>query len=342
MTNVVEDFINTFATVIMKLLQHHYISKKQSSYFKECKDSLMFDEGILVGDFSENYSLVVLDAAQGFHWENSQCTLHPFVFYYGNEDLALAQISFCFISDSLKHSTAMVHTFVKKLIPYIKDKYPQISKLIYFSGGCSGQYKNRYNFINLLHHEADFGLQAEWNFFATSHGKNACNGIGGALKRSAAKASLLRPLDNQIVNPLDFYNFCKTNVKNVKMFFVTADEAKTVTAFLAPHFAAANTIQGTQKHHRFIPINEKCLQIYQISSSNSEINSKIVKMMQDKSSQRRKCEEVIPVLTVNDLVGGYVCGVDSGKMWVAHVDFYNEEFDDYFVHFLHPSGVQKS
>ena len=114
--------------------------------------------------------------------------------------------------------------------------------------------------------------------------KNACDGIEGALKRSAAKASLQRPLDNQILNPLDFYNFCKTNIKNVKMFFVTADEVKTITAFLAPCLAAANTIQGTQKHRRFIPINENCLQIYQISSSNSEINSKIVKMMQDKSS----------------------------------------------------------
>ena len=51
---------------------------------------------------------------------------------------------------------------------------------------------------------------------------------------------------------------------------------------------------------------------------------------------------MIPVLTVNDLVGRYVCVVDGGKMWVAHVDFYDEEFDDYFVHFLHPSGVQKS
>ena len=99
----------------------------------------MFDEGILVGDFSENYSFVVQDAAQGFHWENSQGTLHPFAFYYRNEDLALAHISFCFISDFLKHSTAMAHTFVKKLITYIKDKYLQISKLIYFSDGCAGQ-----------------------------------------------------------------------------------------------------------------------------------------------------------------------------------------------------------
>jgi hypothetical protein len=35
-----------------------------------------------LGDFAENYSFIVKDAAQGFHWENSQATLHPFLAYY--------------------------------------------------------------------------------------------------------------------------------------------------------------------------------------------------------------------------------------------------------------------
>ena len=45
--------------------------------------------------------------------------------------------------------------------------------------GPLGQYKNRFNFINLCFHQEDFGLLAEWNFFTTSHGKTACDGIGG-------------------------------------------------------------------------------------------------------------------------------------------------------------------
>ena len=55
----------------------------------------------------------------------------------------------------------------------IKQAHDQIRKIIYFSDGCAAQYKNRYSFINLIHHYEDFGLKAEWNFFATSHGKNA-------------------------------------------------------------------------------------------------------------------------------------------------------------------------
>eukprot|EP00731_Ephydatia_muelleri_P014605 Em0008g325a len=45
-------------------------------------------------------------------------------------------------------------------------------RIIYMSDGCAGQYKNCYNFTNLCHHEEDFGIPAEWHFFATSHGKH--------------------------------------------------------------------------------------------------------------------------------------------------------------------------
>ena len=53
--------------------------------------------------------------------------------------------------------------------------------MIYFSDGCAGQYKNCKNFINLCHHLEDFGIPAEWHFFATSHGKGPCDGLGGVV-----------------------------------------------------------------------------------------------------------------------------------------------------------------
>jgi len=44
--------------------------------------------------------------------------------------------------------------------------------------------------LNLCHHKSDFGMDAEWHFFATSHGKGPCDGLGGTIKRLAARASL--------------------------------------------------------------------------------------------------------------------------------------------------------
>ena len=55
-----------------------------------------------------------------------------------------------------------------KLLDNIKVTHPSLTKGHYYSDGCAGQYKNRYNIINLCHHK---GLLAESHFFATSHVK---------------------------------------------------------------------------------------------------------------------------------------------------------------------------
>ena len=42
----------------------------------------------MIADFAKNYSFVIQDAARGFHWTNSQATIHPFVYYYSaNENV---------------------------------------------------------------------------------------------------------------------------------------------------------------------------------------------------------------------------------------------------------------
>ena len=78
------------------------------------------------------------------------------------------------------------------MINYLHELLPQVKKLFYFSDGCGRQYQNYKNFMNLCLHKQDFGLDAEWIFFATSHGKSPCDGIDGSVKRHAAKKSLQR------------------------------------------------------------------------------------------------------------------------------------------------------
>jgi hypothetical protein len=63
-------------------------------------------------------------------------------------------------------------------------------KIVYFCDGSVAQYKNRKKLLNITCHNEDFGVPAEWHIFATFHGKSACDGVGGSLKRLVAKASL--------------------------------------------------------------------------------------------------------------------------------------------------------
>ena len=64
------------------------------------------------------------------------------------------------------------------------------------------------------------GIDAEWHFFfATSHGKGPCDGIGGTVKRLAAKASLQRPYSEQIMTPRQLFQFDEDNISGISFFY---------------------------------------------------------------------------------------------------------------------------
>ena len=68
--------------------------------------------------------------------------------------------------------------FLFHRIPQIKADFPQLKIVEYWTDGAGSQYKNLNNFSNLYFLKEYFGLDARWNFFATSHGKGSCDGIG--------------------------------------------------------------------------------------------------------------------------------------------------------------------
>ena len=56
-------------------------------------------------------------------------------------------------------------------------------------------------------------------FFATSHGKSPCDGIGGTVKRLVARASLQAATDGHILNASKMYDWSSRNIPGVKVFF---------------------------------------------------------------------------------------------------------------------------
>ena len=128
---------------------------------------------------------------QGYHWNNSQATLHPFVVYYRDEqDQKLKVINYCVLSDCLKHNASTVHSFQYVVLQNLKERLPNLNCCIYFSDGAPNQYKYFKSIANLNYHYTDYELKAAWHFFATSHGKSPCDAIGGTLKHLIARASL--------------------------------------------------------------------------------------------------------------------------------------------------------
>ena len=92
--------------------------------------------------------------------------MHPIFLYYREENESdLVSTSICFISDDLKQDVNFVYKAMKDTIKYIRDNITEaLSKVIYFSDGYAGQYKNYKNFLNLCLHNSDFGVKCEWDF----------------------------------------------------------------------------------------------------------------------------------------------------------------------------------
>ena len=181
---------------------HSYISKSQLRYLKKLKSEIDSSTVLFLGNFAENYRFVIQDEAQGFYWNHSQCTLHPVVTYY-QENGELKNIPYCVISDDKKHDVTLVYEVQNPILADLKCKLPRLSTIIYFTDGCAEKYKNRKKFYDLCQHKSDFGLNARWVFFATSHGKQLYDGIGGPVKRLVSNTSLIRDLKDQILSPSD-------------------------------------------------------------------------------------------------------------------------------------------
>lgn len=259
-------FVDSLCEKLEILLPHSFIAKQQAAYLSERKSNLEKNEYIAVCDFSENASFTIQDAVQGFHWNNSQATLYPIAIYF-KSDGKTQHTNFIIISDCLVHDSVAVHLFHRQLNVFLRKKFKTTPKKItYFSDGSAAQFKNKKNFINLCYHMEDFGCNAEWHFFATSHGKGPSDGLGGTVKREARRASLQRPLQGQITTPKQLYEWCLQNLLNCNFEFLTLEDHEEEARFLQIRFKDLRTIPGTQKLHSIEPVDKKKIKVKRYSA----------------------------------------------------------------------------
>ena len=332
-TKPANEFIEIFSEKLLTLRPHHYVAKQQSLFLKKKKESLQAGEAIVIGDFAENFSFVVQDEAQSFHWTNHQATIHPFIVYFSESSDSgqkLNHLSFVVISDCLEHNTIAVHTFQKKLIEFLRSDMcnATIEKLYYFSDGSSAQYKNRYNFNNTTYHEEDFQMTAEWHCFATAHGKGPCDGLGGTVKRLATKASLQRPFDKQILTARALFEWAQEAIKNINFQYVTYEEYRETEDYLRERLERAVTVQGTRKYHAFIPTKTRGRMFVKLFSLSSDIEEKST----ERGTTAPSFQEMI----------GYVIVVYNEAWYLGYILEKNEEESILHISFLEPSGPAPS
>lgn len=100
-------FVHRLEDCIPKVLQHAFTIRKQRNFIKQAKANLKDHDAHCIVQiyFSDNYTFVIQDAIQDYHWSQSQCTIHSFyVTYYDTEKHSLRHKCYGIISDSLTHS----------------------------------------------------------------------------------------------------------------------------------------------------------------------------------------------------------------------------------------------
>ena len=107
----------------------------------------------------------------------------------------------------------------------------------------------------MCHHQQDFNMDADWIFFATSHGNSPCNGVGRFVKPYVAKHNLQRPLYDQILHYHSMLDLCANKIPSITFFGVIQEEMFNVCAELENHFAKSQTMPETKSSHHFVPIS---------------------------------------------------------------------------------------
>ena len=198
--------------------------------------------------------------------------------YFLDDQVQQQHHSLCYISDN-SHDTNFVYQIQNMLVAYLEEKHPHIKKIFYFSDGCGGQYKNFKNFLNLCHHKHDFGIDAEWIFFATSHRKLSSDGFGCALKRHTAMRSLQRPLNNQILDYQAMLSLCQEEMKSISFFGISQESMVDVRKQLQKRFDGGKTVPGTRSSHHFIPLSSSTIG-HKLTSEDKNMCTYLILMFQ--------------------------------------------------------------
>lgn len=94
-------------------------------------------------------------------------------------------------------------------------------------------------------------MSAEWNFFATSHGKGPCDGVGGTAKRLATRACVQMSVTIQTAH--EFYSFIRRQMLGTTFVYTDVQEHKQHEKKLKARFSKARTLPRTQGFHCIVP-----------------------------------------------------------------------------------------
>lgn len=193
-------FLKTALNSVKVYKAHRYVADSQKQYITKLKTELGENELIVHMDFAENMECMIQDEVSPKYFKRTHISLFIAVCYKRVNGKLLHQ-SYAIVSDDLTHDLSYVILSLKTIrdqeetTKEFPDSIPGnvfdgILKVRYISDGARQHFKSKNAMWFLSHHNALFGCPATWTFFASGHGKGACDGVGGTLKLALKRYAL--------------------------------------------------------------------------------------------------------------------------------------------------------
>lgn len=243
LTGTTEEVFGKLEAQLPQFLLHTYIKRAQFSAFSSLKSKCDGKNIVLQVDFSENASITFQREVQAAHWHYQQATLftaHAWV--DGAENLSVV-----IVSDDLAHTKHSIYVYIQRVLKSLCTKFSSIESVEVFSDGPTTQFKQRFLFSNLHSWEQEYGINITWNFFATSHGKGAVDGIGGTVKRAVLRNILAEK--THVTTPEEYALLADKLCEKIEIQYVSKEEIDMSKQFLDCKWKNVLAVPGTHKIH---------------------------------------------------------------------------------------------
>lgn len=229
---------------------HKYLAKAQSMFLSHIKSNQSDSECAIIMDYSQNYAAVSQNEVQSAFFSRRQISVFTGFAYVGQKN----PIPYIIVNDDIAHQKEQVWYYEKLIIEDVKKCHSTVETVRFMTDGCAAQFKNKFTLSNLLFAKKDFGVNAEWNFMPTSHGKSPVDGLGGSIKRGVYNRVLTGKFN--VYNAKDFVKCAKTLPGNTKIIHVTREETEKFHEMLQKRWKNVKTIPGTRQFHHFTSAND--------------------------------------------------------------------------------------
>lgn len=227
-----QELAEEFNSQLPVYMKHVYDTSHQFQFLAKLKKNLKRSEVHVVMDFSENYKCKYASEIQSVHFGASkkQISMHTGAYYYRTKDGELECVSFCSVSENLRHDASAVWAHLKPVLKHIQDKLPHVKVLHFQSDGPSTQYKNKSNFYLLRHYCKELNLSlGSYTFTTPGHGKSCTDGTRGTVKCLCDRYVLQ---GHDVLSAADMIEVISRAGSKVQMFLITTEDIETVDKVL--------------------------------------------------------------------------------------------------------------